>query len=191
MQVGVLALQGAVREHVRAMQRLGVAVSLVRQRQDLLGLDALILPGGESTAMRRLMDMADLLQPLREFCREKPVLATCAGAILLAQRIVGEDGAHLGLLDITIQRNAYGSQLESCQMEGDMTGVGRFPMVLIRAPLFSDVGPGVEVLAELDGHITAVRQEQMLALSFHPEMTDDLRVHQLFQNMVAQVAPER
>lgn len=191
MQVGVLALQGAVREHVRTLQRLGVAVGLVRQPEDLFGLDALVLPGGESTAMRRLMDMADLLQPLREFSTRKPVLATCAGAILLAQRIAGQDGAHLGLLDVTIERNAYGSQLDSFQREGVMSGVGSFPMVLIRAPLFSDLGPGVEVLAELDGQIIAVRQQQLLALSFHPEMTDDLRVHQFFLNMVAQAAPER
>ncbi len=181
MRVGVLALQGAVREHLRAVQRLGHTGIEVRLPHHLHGLDAIILPGGESTAMRRLLDKAELLLPLREFVLRKPTLGTCAGAILLAKRLepAGEAPV-LGVLDVTVQRNAYGSQMDSFTGAGDVAGVSDFPLVFIRAPRFTALGPNVSAVALWQNHIVGVRAGLLWALAFHPELTEDLRLHAMF-----------
>lgn len=188
MEIGILALQGAVREHGQALRQLGAAVHEVRRPAELSGLDGLVLPGGESTAMRRLLDRAELLDPLRQFCRCRPVLATCAGAILLANAIEDSEQVHLGVLDATIRRNGFGGQLDSFRVTAEVAGVGPFPLVFIRAPYFTRLGPGVQALARVDGRVVGVRQGRLLALSFHPELTTDLRLHQLWLRGVAEAS---
>lgn len=181
MRVGVLALQGAVRENLCAVIRLGHSGVEVRLPEHLEGLDAIVLPGGESTAMRRLLDKAELLFPLREFVLRKPTLGTCAGAILLAQRIESSlETPVLGVLDVTVERNAYGSQLDSFTCKAEVAGVPEFPLVFIRAPRFSNLGPGVNVVATCRDQIVGVRAGHIWALSFHPELTEDLRLHEMF-----------
>ncbi|MBT9156660.1 MAG: Pyridoxal 5'-phosphate synthase subunit PdxT [Firmicutes bacterium] len=181
MRVGVLALQGAVKEHLRAVRRLGHTGVEVRLPEQLEGLDAIILPGGESTAMRRLLDKAGLLLPLQEFVLSKPTLGTCAGAILLAKRIEPSlEAPVLGVLDVTVERNAYGSQLDSFTCRGDVAGLQDFPLVFIRAPRFAGLGPNVSVLASCNGQIVGVRAGHTWALAFHPELTEDLRLHEMF-----------
>jgi 5'-phosphate synthase pdxT subunit len=169
--VGVLALQGDFEAHARALRELGAEAREVRTPEQLEGIDALIIPGGESTTMTLGVEREGLAEPLREFVSSgKPVLGTCAGLILL-------DRDHLGLLDVTARRNAFGRQLHSFEAEIDLTGLGSLRGVFIRAPWIESVGEGVEVLAELDGHPIAVRQSNILAVAFHPELTDDRRVH--------------
>lgn len=180
MRVGVLALQGAFREHLLALKLLGHVGVEVRESYQLEGLDALIIPGGESTAMRKLIDKGSLLGPLREFAACKPTLGTCAGAILLAAHIEGSEVQHIGALDIVISRNAYGSQLDSFVHQGRVGGLTDVPMVFIRAPIIRAVGENVEVLARVREDIVAVRQGHVWALTFHPELTRDLRVHEQF-----------
>lgn len=181
MRVGVLALQGAVREHLRAVRQLGAIGIEVRLPEHLAGLDAMILPGGESTAMRRLLDKAELLLPLREFVLQKPTLGTCAGAILLARRIEpAYEEPVLGALDVTVERNAYGSQLDSFTCKAEVAGVPDFPLVFIRAPRFSNLGASVSVVATCREQIVGVRAGYIWALSFHPELTEDLRLHEMF-----------
>lgn len=180
MRVGVLALQGAFREHLLALKRLGHLGVEVREAHQLEGLDALIIPGGESTAMRKLIDKGGLMRPLCEFITCKPTLGTCAGAILLAAHIEGGEGPHIGALDITIRRNAYGSQLDSFVHQGSVGNLKDVPMVFIRAPIIKEAGKNVEVLARVGNDIVGVRQGQLWALTFHPELTTDLRVHEQF-----------
>lgn len=181
MRVGVLALQGAVWEHLRAVSTLGHTGVEVRLPKHLEGLEAIILPGGESTAMRRLIEESGLLAPLVEFARTKPTLGTCAGAILLAARIEpSEQSPHLGVLDATVYRNAYGSQLSSFTCTGEVAGLADFPMVFIRAPRFEALGPDVRVIARCQAQVVGVRAGHIWALAFHPEMTPDLRLHELF-----------
>ena len=165
--VGVLALQGDFEAHARALRELGAEARTVRTREELEGLDALVIPGGESTTMTLGVEREGLADPLREFVRSgKPVLGTCAGLILL-------DRDHLGLLDVTSRRNAFGRQLHSFEAELDLAGMGSLTGVFIRAPWIESCGDSVEVLAELDGHPVAVRQSNILAVAFHPELTDD------------------
>ena len=167
----MLALQGDFEAHATALRELGAEARAVRTREELEGLDALVIPGGESTTMTLGVEREGLAEPLREFVRSgKPVLGTCAGMILL-------DRDHLGLLDVTARRNAFGRQLHSFEAEIELTGLGSLRGVFIRAPWVESVGDGVEVLAELDGHPIAVRQSNILAVAFHPELTDDRRVH--------------
>jgi len=172
MHVGVLALQGAVREHLAAVSKLGHSAVEVRSVRELKQVDALIFPGGESTAMCKLLANSALVPALRSFCKLKPVLGTCAGAILLS--------GTLGVLNVGMKRNAFGSQLDSFTCRGQVESIPDFPMVFIRAPIFTEITPGVRVISEHQGQVVGVRQKNIWALSFHPELTTDLRVHELF-----------
>ena len=179
MLIGVLALQGGFAAHARMLQGLGAEVREVRVPADLDGLAALVMPGGESTTMTLGIEREGLAQPLREF--GKPILGTCAGLILL-------DRTHLGMMDIAAARNAFGRQVHSFEADLDFGGVvdgGPVHAVFIRAPWVAEHGPGVEVLAAVDGHPVAVREGSMLALSFHPELGGDDRLHRLFLEGVA------
>ena len=168
--VGVLALQGGFEAHARALCELGAEVREIRTPDDLEGLDALIIPGGESTTMGLGVEREGLAEPLADFVRSgRPVLGTCAGMIML-------DREHLGLLDISVRRNAFGRQLASFEAEIGFDGEP-LHAVFIRAPWVEDAGNGVEVLAEVDGHPVAVRQDNILAVAFHPELTDERRLH--------------
>lgn len=176
--VGVLALQGAVSEHIAQIQSLGAKAVAVKKAEDLANLDALVLPGGESTAIGRLLRTSGLLERVQAF--DKPILGTCAGMILLAKEIEGGEPAHLGLMDMTVQRNAFGRQVDSFQTDLPIKGIeGTFPAVFIRAPLISKVSENVEVLAEFNGEIVLARQGNRFACSFHPELTADNRVMRL------------
>jgi pyridoxal 5'-phosphate synthase pdxT subunit len=193
-RVGVLAVQGAVREHVAAIRAVGAEPVQVRLPRDLADLDALILPGGESTTMRTLIDEYGLREPIMALARAgAPVLGTCAGMILLAERIAEGDAAVLPLLDIEVRRNAYGRQLDSFEAEIDLPMIGEEPLhgVFIRAPVVSDVGPRAEVLAiDPHGRPIAVRQGRVLATAFHPELTGDRRLHALLLSMLEPRAGE-
>jgi 5'-phosphate synthase pdxT subunit len=188
-RIGILALQGDVREHATALRDVGAESIEVRLPRDLVGLDGLILPGGESTTMRRLIDLYGLREPIVALARGgAPVYGTCAGMILLADRIADGDEPVLRLLDITVQRNAYGRQLDSFEADLAIPSLGDAPLhgVFIRAPVVSEVGPEVEVLArDADGRAIAVRQGRVLATAFHPELTPDRRLHRLFLELVA------
>jgi 5'-phosphate synthase pdxT subunit len=181
MKVGVLALQGNFREHIATLAGLGVEATEVRKPQHLEGLDGLIVPGGESTAIGRLIGLYDLEEPLRDF--PGAVFGTCAGMILM-----GRDGL-LGQVDIGVARNAYGRQLASFEADLELDGEER-PLrgVFIRAPRVTDVGEGVEALATLDGDPVLLRQGRFLVASFHPELTDDTRVHERFLDLVREEA---
>lgn len=171
MTVGVLALQGGFEAHAKALARLHVPAREVRTTEDLDGLDALIIPGGESTTIGMGIDREGLAKPLIEFARSgKPVLGTCAGMITL-------DRDHLGVLDIDVRRNAFGRQLASFETDLEIDGAP-IHAVFIRAPWVEEVGDGVEVLAEVDGHPVAVRQGNILAVAFHPELSGDLSLHE-------------
>ena len=183
MKVGVLGLQGDVREHVRALEAAGAGPSVVKHPHDLDGVDALVLPGGESTTIGKLLARFGLLGPIEERAAAgMPLYGTCAGMILMARSVVGEDAPHrLGLLDATVRRNAYGRQADSFETDVEIEGLGEpFRAVFIRAPAIEEVGTGVEVLATHDGVPVLVRQGALMASSFHPEMTGDRRVHELF-----------
>ncbi|ATD80459.1 MULTISPECIES: pyridoxal 5'-phosphate synthase glutaminase subunit PdxT [Desulfovibrio] len=184
--VGVLALQGAFREHVAAVSRLGVAAREVRQLKDMDGIDAMIIPGGESTTMGKLLNEWQMLQPLRERIEQgMPVYGSCAGLILLCRVIENSDQPRLGVLDATVRRNAFGRQVDSFETDLAMPEIGPEPVpaVFIRAPVITGVGPGVKVLAEVKGQAVAVRQNNILATSFHPELTPDTRLHGYFLGM--------
>ena len=172
MVVGVLALQGDFEAHCRVLSRLGAECRLVRTPGDLEGLDGLVMPGGESTTMTLGIAREGLAEPLRELAASgMPVLATCAGMIML-------DRDHLGVLDMSARRNAFGRQIGSFEADLDLAGFGdALRAVFIRAPWVEDAGEGIEVLAEVDGHPVAVRQGEIMAVAFHPELTDDARVH--------------
>ncbi len=188
MVVGVVALQGAVREHLEALRRLGVEAITVRTPEEVEAVEALILPGGESTTIGKLMARYGLVEPIQEFAASgRPLLGTCAGMILMAKRIEGgmADQPRLGVMDITVERNAFGRQVDSFEADLDFAGVNGGPAraVFIRAPIIQSVGPEVEVLARQGEQIVAARQGKLLALSFHPELTDDTRVHAYFLSM--------
>lgn len=187
-RIGILALQGDVREHATALRDVGAEPVEVRLPRDLVGLDGLILPGGESTTMRKLIDLYGLREPIMALARSgAPMYGTCAGMILLAERIADGDEPVLGLLDITVQRNAYGRQLDSFEADVEIASLGEAPMhgVFIRAPVVSEVGAGVEVLArDPDGRPIAVRQGRVLATAFHPELTPDRRLHRLLLELI-------
>jgi 5'-phosphate synthase pdxT subunit len=168
--VGVLALQGGFEAHARALEELGARTRIVRAPADLEGLDGLVMPGGESTTMTLGIEREQLAEPLREFVRSgRPTLGTCAGLIML-------DRDHLGLLDVSVRRNAFGRQIGSFEADLDFEG-GPLHAVFIRAPWVEEHGDDVEVLAEVDGHPVAVRQGNVLAVAFHPELTDERRLH--------------
>lgn len=181
--IGILALQGAFLEHGQMLEGLGVEHFEIRQSDDLnRPMDGLILPGGESTAMGKLMDCLDMLQPLRErIAGGLPVFGTCAGMILLAVDLGDEPRRFLQTMDIRVLRNAYGRQLGSFFTRSTFAGMEDVPMTFIRAPYIErTTAPDVEVLATVDGHIVAARQRNMLATSFHPELNDDPRIHRWF-----------
>ncbi|MFP7494941.1 pyridoxal 5'-phosphate synthase glutaminase subunit PdxT [Terribacillus saccharophilus] len=190
MKIGVLALQGAVQEHARAVEAVGAEAILVKRAEQLLELDGLILPGGESTTMRRLIDRYDFMEPLLAFgAAKKPIFGTCAGMILLAQRINNQESNHLGLMDVTVERNAFGRQVDSFETDLVIKDVADdFPAVFIRAPYILDAGPAVEVLSEDTGRIVAARDGHYLATAFHPELTGDTRLIAYFRNMVEEAA---
>ena len=186
--VGVLALQGDFREHIELLNILGVVSCEIRLPSALCDLDALIIPGGESTTIARLVLQYGFLEPLRDFCASgRPVWGTCAGAILLARDVDELDRPGIQAMDIQIQRNAFGRQLQSFQSQVAIDGIsdGEFPAVFIRAPAIIDVDASVEILATLpDGKIIAARQRNLLATVFHPELTTDVRLHNLFLSMI-------
>jgi pyridoxal 5'-phosphate synthase pdxT subunit len=182
-KIGILAVQGNVREHAAVLRRLGAEAVEVRKPEQLSGLDGLIIPGGESTAIARLVRLYGLEEPIRSF--ERPIFGTCAGMILLDRR-------HLGLLDLEVSRNAYGRQVASFEADLELEGEDE-PLrgVFIRAPRVRVTGPGVEVLAELDGEPVLLREGRLLVASFHPELTADTRVHQRFLELVEEVSGVR
>src|SRR5258706_9596551 len=187
-KIGVLALQGDFAEHAHMLRDIGVQPVEVRKADQLTGLDGLIIPGGESTTFGKLAKSFGLVEPLREFVQTHPTWGTCAGAIFLAKHIQGEV-PHLGLMDITVERNAFGRQIDSFTQSLDVKGLGGGPYraVFIRAPIITEVGPAAEVLARLDNRtIVAAQQDHMLATSFHPALTPDERMHRYFVDMVEQ-----
>ncbi|MBS5481602.1 MAG: pyridoxal 5'-phosphate synthase glutaminase subunit PdxT [Acutalibacteraceae bacterium] len=193
MRIGVLAVQGAFAEHADMLRRLGAEVLELRRREDVVNqhFDGLILPGGESTVMGKLLRELDMFAPLREeITRGLPVFGTCAGMILLAKTVVNDEVRGFGCMDIAVRRNAYGRQLGSFSVQAPFAGIpGEIPMVFIRAPYMEAVQSAeVKVLASVDGHMVAAQQGNMLAVSFHPELTGDERVHRYFlENFAAKV----
>jgi pyridoxal 5'-phosphate synthase pdxT subunit len=185
--VGVLALQGDFREHRVVLERLGCRTVEVRLAADLQGLDALVIPGGESTTMHKLMERYELSQPVRSFARAGGIIyGTCAGLITVARETVEGYPPTLGLMDIVARRNAFGRQVRSFEADLAVRGVPGAPVraVFIRAPWVESAGPDVEVLASLDGHVVAAREANVLVTAFHPELTDDARLHELFISMI-------
>lgn len=180
MKIGVLALQGAVTEHIKAIEACGAEGVAVKQIVQLDEIAGLLLPGGESTAMRRLIDYAHMLPALQSFAKDKPVFGTCAGLILLAETVEGEE-AHIGQMRIAARRNAFGRQVDSFETKLAIQGVSdSFPAVFIRAPKIAAVENGVEVLATHEGDIVCARDRHLLACSFHPELTGDLSLMKFF-----------
>jgi 5'-phosphate synthase pdxT subunit len=190
MKIGVLALQGAFEEHCNILDRLGIEAIEVRLPKDLEGLDGLIIPGGESTSIGKLADWYGLLEPLRTFCASTPVWGTCAGLVFMAKD-VGMEQPLLGVMDVIVERNAFGRQVDSFEEDLEIQGIedGPFHGVFIRAPVISKVGPEVDVLCSLkDGRIVAVRQGRLMATSFHPELTKDDRLHRYFVKLVEELS---
>lgn len=185
MVIGVLALQGAFLEHIKVLAKLGAESREIRQLSDWSDdLDGLIIPGGESTVIGKLLRELDLLQPLQRAVLDGlPTFGTCAGLILLAKSLIGQEPVGLLSMDICVRRNAYGRQLGSFAVRADFAGLGDIPMVFIRAPYIESVKSKVEVLSVVDGNIVAARQDNMLVTSFHPELTDDTLVHEYFLSM--------
>ena len=190
MKIGVLALQGAFIEHVKMLESLGVTAVQVRLPSDLEGLDGLIIPGGESTTIGKLAVMYDLMEPLREFATEKPVWGTCAGMIFMAKEI-GMDQPLLGVMDIVVERNAFGRQVDSFEVDLDVSAINNgevkpYHAVFIRAPKLVEAKGNTQVIATLaDGTAVAAQEGHWLVTSFHPELTNDPRFHQYFLSMVA------
>jgi pyridoxal 5'-phosphate synthase pdxT subunit len=185
VKIGVLALQGAVREHIRSIVECGVEAVAIKRKEELKGMDGLILPGGESTAMRRLIDKYDFMDALKEFAAEgKPMYGTCAGLILLAKNLVGHE-PHIGVMDITVERNSFGRQVDSFEADLAIKDVAdSFPAVFIRAPHIVEAGSEVEILSKHNNRIVAAREGQFLGCSFHPELTDKHELTAYFVNMV-------
>ncbi|WP_141434507.1 pyridoxal 5'-phosphate synthase glutaminase subunit PdxT [Bacillus sp. 03113] len=186
IKIGVLGLQGAVREHIRAIEESGADGVIIKRKEQLSEVDGLILPGGESTTMRRLIDKYDFMDSLKEFASlGKPMFGTCAGLILLANQIEGYEAPHIGVMDVKVARNSFGRQVDSFEANLNISGVAEdFTAVFIRAPHILEAGKNVEVLAECEGRIVAAREGQFLGCSFHPELTEDNRLTNYFINMV-------
>jgi len=193
--IGVLALQGDFAEHIAALRRLGVAATEVRLPSQLASIDALIIPGGESTTITRLLDIYELREPIKRLGAEGlPIWGTCAGAIVLAKQATDLDRPNLALMDMDVRRNAFGRQVDSFEEDLKVAGLdgGPFHAIFIRAPLIDRTGPAVEVLATLpDGTVVAAREGRLLATAFHPELTDDGRVHRLVAGLAAAYLRER
>jgi pyridoxal 5'-phosphate synthase pdxT subunit len=190
MKIGVLALQGAFREHLDTLAAIGVKSVRVREPADLVGVAGLILPGGESTTMRQLIERWGLLDPIMDLAeRGAPIFGTCAGMIVLATEIAGGEPPILPLLDVTVERNAFGRQLDSFEAELSVPVLGDTPVhaVFIRAPIIERTGPAVDILARLDdGRIVAVRQRNIIATAFHPELAGESRFHRLVATMASE-----
>jgi 5'-phosphate synthase pdxT subunit len=185
VRIGVLAIQGDFDAHVRALERAGALGVPVRREKDLDGLAGLILPGGESTTIAKGLDRLGLYAPIEAFAQSgRPVFGTCAGTVLLASEVENRPVRSLGLLNATALRNAYGTQVDSFATEADAGVLAGLRCVFIRAPRLRDLGPDVEVLAEVEGWPVLVREGQLLAATFHPELTDDDRVHRLFLELI-------
>lgn len=183
--IGVLAVQGAFIEHEQMLQSLGVDCIEIRKPEQLTQINGIILPGGESTVQGQLLQKLHMLEPLQNMIRlGLPVLATCAGLILLSEEIDNGEPAHLATLPVTVKRNAYGRQLGSFCTTADLTEIPAFPMVFIRAPYIASVKEPVKVLGTVDDHIIAVQYKHQIGLSFHPELTGDTRIHKYFIDMV-------
>ena len=186
MVIGVLAMQGAYEEHINILQDLDVSPVEIRNKNDLQNIDGIIIPGGESTTMGKLIRTLDIYDDLKEKIESgMPVWGTCAGMILLAKSICNDDTVHLGTMDIEVKRNAYGRQLGSFNTKSNVKGIGEdIEMVFIRAPYIENVDDNVEVLSIVDNNIVAAKENNMLVTSFHPELTSDYRVHKYFLKMV-------
>lgn len=185
MKIGVLAVQGAFAEHIKVMESLGAQCVEIRQEKDLdQKLDGLILPGGESTVQGKLLRELHLFDKIKTQIEDGlPVLATCAGMILLSEKIADDDTVHLATLPVTVRRNAYGRQLGSFYTEADFDGLGKIPMTFIRAPYIESVEAGVKVVAQVDGNIVGVQYGNQIAISFHPELDKNQAIHQKFLAM--------
>lgn len=184
MKLGVLAVQGSVREHLLSLARLGVEGVPVRRAEDLAGLSGIVFPGGESTAQWRLISRTGLVEPLhRELAGGLPVFGTCAGLILLAKDITNWPERYFGVLDVAVERNATGRQVDSFEATVSVDGLGEVPAVFIRAPAIQRLGPNVHVLARYQNSPVLVRQGPVLGATFHPELTEDLRLHEFFLNL--------
>lgn len=185
MKIGILAVQGAFIEHEEMLKQLDVDYFEIRSQKDLHNTcDGIILPGGESTVMGKLIRELHLYEPMKDIIKSGiPVLGTCAGMILLAKRIEGSEMVHFGTLPITVKRNGYRRQLGSFHTEGEMKGIGRIPMEFIRAPYVKEWNEEVEVLAKVEERMVGVRYKNQLAVAFHPELTGDTRIHEYFLNM--------
>lgn len=188
--IGVLALQGAFIEHQQMLEQVGAKTTQVRLPHHLAGLDGLVIPGGESTTIGKLATAYGLIEPLCTFAESKPTWGTCAGLIFLAKDIGIEHQPILGLMDIKVDRNAFGRQVDSFEVDLQIKGLSSdepFHTVFIRAPIVREAGENVDVLAQIDDNtIVAVRQDHLLGTAFHPELTDDLRIHEYFYDMVAE-----
>ena len=190
MRIGVLALQGAFIEHEKILEKIGVETFEIRKKSDLSNailnnsIHGLIIPGGESTTIGKLLHDLDLFDDIKELISDGlPTFGTCAGLILLAKKIENDDRVHLSLMDIKVKRNAYGRQLGSFFTENEFKHVGKVPMTFIRAPYITEVGKNVEILSEVDGNIVAAKENNILVTSYHPELNDDLQVHKFFIDM--------
>lgn len=190
MKIGVLALQGAFAEHRKMLEKLGIESFEIRKKSDLNDavnnndIDGLIIPGGESTVIGKLLYDLDLFDDIKKLILEGlPVFGTCAGLILLAKEIENDSRTYLGAMDIKVRRNAYGRQLGSFFTESEFKGVGVIPMTFIRAPYISSVGKNVEILSEVDGNVVAAKENNILVTSYHPELNDNLKVHEFFVEM--------
>ncbi|WP_174615235.1 pyridoxal 5'-phosphate synthase glutaminase subunit PdxT [Virgibacillus ihumii] len=186
--IGVLALQGAVREHIRSIEEAGAQGVEIKRKEQLDAIDGLILPGGESTTMRRLIDSYDFFEAIREFGNQgKPIFGTCAGLILMASEIEGQESAHLGLMNMKVARNAFGRQVASFEADLSVKHIGEHVnAIFIRAPYIVDAEPEVDVLASYQDRIVAAQQGNYLCTAFHPELTDDNRFIEYFAQMVEQ-----
>lgn len=193
VKIGVLALQGAVREHIKAVENCGAEAVEIKHKEELKDVDGLILPGGESTTMRRLIDKYDFMDALKEFANEgKPMFGTCAGLILLAKNLVGYDQPHIGVMDVKVERNSFGRQRESFEADLNIKDVAEcYPAVFIRAPHIVDVGENVEILCKHDDRIVVAREGQFLGCSFHPELTEDYRFTSYFVDMVKEAKAKK
>jgi pyridoxal 5'-phosphate synthase pdxT subunit len=184
-RIGVLAIQGDYTAHAEALTEAGATPVEVRKREELADLGGLILPGGESTTILKFLERGHLFDELKHFCSIRPVFGTCAGAILLAREVRNPAQRSLGVLDVVVERNAYGRQIDSSILFSESKLPGdKLEMVFIRAPRIVETGPGVEVLARRDGKPTMVRQGKLMAATFHPELTTDRRVHKAFVDLV-------
>ncbi|MGN7765648.1 pyridoxal 5'-phosphate synthase glutaminase subunit PdxT [Paenibacillus sp. 22594] len=186
MKIGVLALQGAVTEHIVSIEKTGAQGLPIKRVEQLEEIEGLIIPGGESTTIGKLMRKYGFIEAIRDFAGQgKPIFGTCAGMIVLAKHIAGGEPGHLELMDITVARNAFGRQRESFECDLQVKGIHEpVRAVFIRAPLINEVGPEVEVLTLYNDEIVTARQGNLLVSSFHPELTDDYRLHQYFADMV-------